>query len=67
MLRLFQGRLVNRKQEVNVVDLSATAPLFSKEGLGEIFNNANKIPLYPPFSKGELKEEVLKSTTLSRR
>ncbi len=33
----------------NVIDLSTTAPLFSKEGLGEILHSAIKIPLVSPF------------------
>ena len=32
----------------NVIDLSTTAPLFTKEGLREILRNAIKVPLYPP-------------------
>jgi hypothetical protein len=40
--------------EIDVIDLSTITPLFStralqgKEGLGEIFQIAGKIPLYPP-------------------
>ena len=33
-----------------------TRALQGKEGVGEIFQNANKIPLYPPLEKGDLKE-----------
>jgi hypothetical protein len=32
-------------------------PLFFKEGLGEILQNADKIPLHPPLEKGDLKED----------
>jgi len=42
---------------LNVIDLSALTPLFSKEGSGEILQNADKIPLYPPLEKGDLKEK----------
>jgi hypothetical protein len=47
----------------NVIDLSTTAPLFTKEGLREILRNAIKVPLYPPLYpeghkiKGDLKDE----------
>jgi hypothetical protein len=44
------GRLI-----LNVIDLSTTTPLFSKEGLGEILKSGIKIPLYPPLQKGDLK------------
>ncbi len=50
---------------LNVIDLSATAPLFSKEGMGEILQSVIKIPLYPPLRKGELEGKFLNSTTLS--
>ena len=43
---------------INVIELSTITPLFGKEGLGEIFQNVNKIPLHPPLSKGELKENT---------
>jgi hypothetical protein len=41
------------KVNFNVTDLSIMAPLFFKRGLGEIFQIAGKIPLYPPlYPKG---------------
>jgi hypothetical protein len=36
----------------NVIYLSTLTPLFSKEGLGEILQNAIKIPLIPPLHRG---------------
>jgi hypothetical protein len=46
-----------------VIDLSTTAPLFFKEGWGEILQSVIKIPLYPPLQKGELEGDFLKSKT----
>jgi hypothetical protein len=48
------------------MDLSTTAPLFSKEGLGEILQSVIKIPLSdPPLQKGDLKGKFLESMTLA--
>lgn len=46
---------------INVVDLSAKAPLFGKEGLGEILFGIAllKIPLNPPLEKGEEETVVI--------
>ncbi|OOH86460.1 tRNA cytosine(34) acetyltransferase TmcA [Pasteurellaceae bacterium 15-036681] len=45
------------EQFINQLLILETALLFSKEGLGEIFQN-NKIPLNPPFPKGEIDEKI---------
>jgi hypothetical protein len=37
---------------LNVIDLSTTTPLFSKEGLGEILQNAGKSPYIPLYERG---------------
>jgi hypothetical protein len=57
--------------QIYVMGLSTMTPLFIrvpfrvKEGLGEIFQSVNKIPLYPPLSKGDLKENKLFSMVSS--
>ena len=35
--------------EASVIELGAMTPLFMKEGRGEILQNTDKIPLYPPL------------------
>jgi hypothetical protein len=47
------------------IGLSTSAPLFFKEGLGEILESVIKIPLYPPLQMGNLEGKFLKSTTLN--
>ena len=48
--------------EHKVIDLSNTAPFFSKEWPGKILQSVIKIPLYPPLQKGDWKDNFLKST-----